>query len=235
MGSIHAANSAFFFWKFPSKVLLWFAKICVPNWWVKSNVTFNIHLSFFFWCFRWTHGHGKPLTSQVACSAGETIMTLFQSTTAGLDWREVSWSLNQVIFFRFVDVFCASRCIWCIIIYYYICNWSLMTNLECISSSVSTWHVRSYLTGWLMTSNDIVCSQGPGLKKNVFQNAGCTTCLKPVVFACLFGNFSWKFATPRPSRSCVKVGVLVGGRYVGKREWNITNITTSLKPPNPPP
>ena len=38
----------FFFGKFPSKVLLWFAKICVPNWWVKSNVTFNIHLSFFF-------------------------------------------------------------------------------------------------------------------------------------------------------------------------------------------
>ena len=101
----------FFFWKFPSKVFLWFAKICVPNWWVKSNVTFNIHLSF---VFDVSDGHMDTANlspRKWPTSAGETIMTLFQSTTAGLDWREVSWSLNQVIFSGLLMFFCGSSCI----------------------------------------------------------------------------------------------------------------------------
>ena len=42
---------------------------------------------------------------------GETIMTLFQSTTAGLDWRDVSWSLNQLMWmFLFNAVFGFGGC-----------------------------------------------------------------------------------------------------------------------------
>lgn len=49
-----------------------------------------------------------------------------------------------------------------------------------------------------MTSSDIVCSQGPGLnKKMYFKNAGCTTSLKPVVFACLFWKFQLKICNSK--------------------------------------
>lgn len=93
-------------------------------WWVKSNVTFNIHLSFFlmFQMDTWTRQTSHLASHDHRRDDHDFVSVHYR-------WIGLEGSILVIEssdFFRFVDDFLRLK------------NKKLMTNLECISSSVST-------------------------------------------------------------------------------------------------
>ena len=94
----------FFFLEISINGFFWFAKICVPNWWVKSNVTFNIHLSFFlmFQMDTWTR-QTSHLASGLLSRRDDHDFVSVHYRWIGLEGSILVIESSE--FFRFVDVF----------------------------------------------------------------------------------------------------------------------------------